>query len=330
VLLPHEPRQYFQDGRSYQRGADPDPSLDGPESFNVPFQTAQAHQRTLLQMGYTDRLVGRLLDRLESTGMFGRTMIVIVADHGESFDVKKTPAESFAPGKLSWRRAVTRDNVHDVAPVPLFVKYPGEDNGKIDRRWVKTIDILPTIADTLGMKMPFKVDGRSLRDASYKGLSDVEMAQTSGNRVRMSIPEFESRKKASLDRRIEQFGAGAWKPVYDIGPRADLIGRTVATTGGAGPDISVQYADLFANVVPDSGVVPAHLRGRLDDSVPAGSTLAFALNGRIVSTGTSFKPVGRYQVEFTTLLPPDAFVRGRNTLDIFRVDGESLTRIGGI
>jgi Sulfatase len=330
VLLPHEPRQYFEDGRSYQRGADPDPSLDGPESFHLPFPTAQAHQRTLLQMGYTDRLVGRLLDRLESTGMFDKTLLVIVADHGESFDVKKTPAESFAPGKLSWRRAVTEANIQDVAPVPLFVKYPGEGKGKVDRRWVKTIDILPTIADTIGMTMPFKVDGRSLRDTSYKGLSDVQMEQTSGKPVRMSIPEFESRKKASLDRRLEQFGSGSWKPVYDMGPRADLIGRTIASKGGAGPDVSVQYADLFANVQPDSGAVPAHLRGRLTDKVPAGSTLAFALNGRIVSTGTSFKPVGSYKVEFTTLMPADAFVKGRNTLDIFRVDGDALTRIGGI
>ena len=43
-------------GRSYQRGADPDPSLDGPESFDNAFLTKQAHQRTLLQIGYTDRL----------------------------------------------------------------------------------------------------------------------------------------------------------------------------------------------------------------------------------------------------------------------------------
>jgi hypothetical protein len=329
VLLPHEPRQYFEDGRSYQRGSDPDPSLDGPESFNNAFLTKQAHQRVQLQIGYTDRLVGRLLDRLESTGMFDETLLVIVADHGENFDVKKTPAEAFAPGKLSWRRAVTAANIQDVAPVPLFVKYPGESKGKVDRRWVKTIDVLPTIADTLGITMPFKVDGRSLRDPSYTGRPDVEMEQTSGKRVRMSITQFEARKHASLQRRLAQFGSGSWKPVYDIGPRPDLIGRSVPTKGGAGPDVSLQFSDQFANVQPDSGVVPAHVRGRVSDKVPVGTTLAFALNGKVVATGSSFKPVGRYKVEFTALLPADAFVKGRNKLDIFRVDGDALTRIGG-
>jgi hypothetical protein len=330
VLLPHEPRQYYEDGRSYQRGADPDPSLDGPESFNNAFLTKQAHQRTLLQIGYTDRLVGRLLDRLESTGMFDKTLLAIVADHGESFDVKKTPAESFAPGKLSWRRAVTEANIQDVAPVPLFVKYPGQQKGKVDERYAKTIDLLPTIADTLGIKMPFKVDGHSLRDESYKGQPDVQMEQTSGKRVKMPTPEFEARKRSSLERRLSQFGAGSWNPVYDIGPRTDLIGRHVTAKGGAGPDVSVQFSDLFANVDPDSGAVPGHVRGRLSDKVPAGSTLAFALNGTVVATAPSFKPVGRYDVEFTALLPADAFVKGRNKLDIFRVDGDTLTRIGGV
>src|SRR4051794_22838402 len=275
VLLPHEPRQYFQDGRSYQRGSDPDSSLDGPESFDNTFLTKQAHQRVQLQIGYTDRLVGRLLDRLESTGMFDKTLLVIVADHGESFAVKKTPGQSFAPGKLSWRRAVTDANIQDVAPVPLFVKYPGEAKGKVDKRWVKTIDVLPTIADAIGMPLPFKVDGRSLRDASYKGRPDVEMEQTSGKRVRMSTAQFATRKRESLARRLEQFGSGSWKPVYGIGPRNDLIGRAVPQ-GGSGSDASVQFSGELADVKPASGVVPAHVRGRLSDRIPPGTPLAFA------------------------------------------------------
>jgi hypothetical protein len=329
VLLPHEPRQYYEDGRSYQQGADPDPSLDGPESFNNEFLTNQAHQRTLLQIGYTDRLVGRLLDHLEDNGMFDRTLLAIVADHGESFDVKKTPAKAFAPGTLSWRRAVTEANIHDIAPVPLFVKYPNQTKGKVDRRWVKTIDVLPTIADTLGIKMPFKVDGRSLRDGSYTGLPDVQMEQSDGDRVKMPLGELEARKKGSLDRRLTLFGAGAWKPVYDLGPRPDLIGRDV---GGApalpGAKASVQFADRFDDVQPSAGVVPGQVRGTISGDLPAGTPLAFALNGRVVSTATSFKPVGRFHVEFASLLPADGFRAGRNRLEVFAVKGDALKRIG--
>lgn len=330
VLLPHEPRQYYEDGHAYQQGADPDPSLDGPESFNNAFLTHQAHQRTLLQIGYTDRLVGRMLDRLESTGTFDKTLIVIVADHGESFDVKKTPAKAFAPGTLSWRRAVTAQNIHDIAPVPLFVKYPNQDKGKVDRRYVKTIDILPTIADTLGIKLPFKVDGRSLRDEAYQGRPDVEVEQTSGKRVKMSISDFVSRKRASLERRLTLFGAGSWKPVYDLGPRPDLIGRDSAGAAAlGGVAAKVQFGDRFREVQPSSGTVPGHVRGQISGNLPAGSPLAFALNGRVVSTGTSFKAVGRFGVEFASVLPPDGFKAGRNRVDVFAVKGGELMRIGG-
>jgi hypothetical protein len=146
----------------------------------------------------------------------------------------------------------------------------------------------------------------------------------------MSISQFEERKRASLDRRLAQFGAGSWKQVYDIGPRPDLIGRSVPAKGGAGPDVSVQFSDLFVKVDPSSGVVPGHVRGRLSDKIKPGTTLAFALNGTVVATGVSFKPVGRYGVEFTALLPAAGFKSGPNKLDIFRVDGDSLTRIGGV
>lgn len=328
VLLPHEPRQYFEDGRSYQQGADPDPSLDGPESFNVPFLAAQSRQRTLLQIGYTDRLLGRLIDHLEKLGTFDETMLILAADHGESFAVKKTPAEAFAPGKLSWRRAVTSQNIHDIAPVPLFIKYPGEDKGEIDRRYVKTIDILPTIADTLGIDLPFKVDGRSLRDESYSGRQTVEMETSDGKRVKLSISEFAQRERASLARRLEEFGEGGWKPVYDIGPRPELVGRA-APAGRGGDAATLQFADDFEDVDPSSGILPAHIRGRLDDSVRPGSTLAFGLNGTIVSTATSFEAIGQNKVEFSSLLPPDRFKAGRNRLDVYLVEGDSLKRIGG-
>ena len=330
-LLPHEPRQYFEDGRSYQQGADPDPSLDGPESFDVRFLSQQTHQRTLLQIGYTDRLVGRLLDRLEDQGMFDRTLLVITSDHGESFQTKDSPAEAFAPGKLSWRRAVTKANIAEVAPVPLIVKYPGQTKGEIDERWVKTIDILPTIADTLGIDMPFEVDGRSLRDPSYRGLQKVEVGKSDGKRVAVSITTLERGKRVALDRRLRLFGTGSWEKVYELGPRPDLIGRStseLATTTRAGVRASVQSADEFRDVDPASGVLPAHVRGSIRGDLAEGSALAFALNGRIVATARSFKPVGRFDVEFASLLPPDGFRRGANRLEVFAVDGEQLARIG--
>ena len=53
----------------------------------------------------------------------------------------------------------------DVLPVPMFVKYPGQKGAAVDRRNAELIDVVPTIADVLGIDLPWRVDGASLLDA---------------------------------------------------------------------------------------------------------------------------------------------------------------------
>ena len=61
TLLPHEPLEYLPAGQRYRPGAERDPSLDGPPSYDNAFLTDQAFQRHLLQVGYVDRLLGELM-----------------------------------------------------------------------------------------------------------------------------------------------------------------------------------------------------------------------------------------------------------------------------
>jgi hypothetical protein len=335
VLLPHEPRQYLPDRRQYQAGADPDPGLDGPTSFNDTYLTEQAYQRTMLQVQFTDRLIGDLIAHLKRIGAYDKTMIVILSDHGESFKVKKTPASAFVPGKLSWRRAVTNANVDDIAPVPLFVKYPkgtkGIKPGKADPRYVKTIDVLPTIASVLGIKLPFKVDGKSFYDdPAYKGRSQVQVEQTGGKRVTIAIPPFVQRKKATLDRQLGFFGTGR-DSLFRIGPNNDLVGRQVSSlpvsSGGSGLKGTINDAGAYKNLNPNAPVVPAHVKGRLSGGNPAGHQLALALNGEVVAVGESFKNLGTNKLNFAIMIPDTKLKRGDNELVLYEVQGGQLTKI---
>ena len=135
----------------------------GRRPTTTPFLTDQAFQRHLLQAGYVDRLLGELVGQLQREGLWDRALVVLTADHGESFRVKPTPAPPFALGRLGYRRDLTQENAQDIVTVPLFVKYPEQAEGRIDPTWGRTIDVLPTIADVLGIRLPFRVDGRSLR-----------------------------------------------------------------------------------------------------------------------------------------------------------------------
>ena len=78
----------------------------------------QSWQRHLLQAGAADKLVGEVIDRLKETGMYRRAMVVVMADHGVSFRMGSTD-----------RRTIVPANARDIAPIPLFVKYPKQRAG---------------------------------------------------------------------------------------------------------------------------------------------------------------------------------------------------------
>ena len=67
-----------------------------------------------MQLRFTDRLLGELLRRLRTIGLYDQALLVVAADHGVSF-------RPDGP-----RRNVTPANVGEIGGVPLFVKAPGK------------------------------------------------------------------------------------------------------------------------------------------------------------------------------------------------------------
>src|SRR4051812_7572400 len=307
AFFPHEPRQYLPDGKSYQPGADFESALDGTESFTNEWLTQQSLQRTLLQMMFTDRLVGRLVKRLHDTGEWDKTMLVITADHGESFKRKATPAKPFKPGQLHWRRAVTPANLEEIAPVPLFVKYPDQVRGGIDDRFVKTLDIVPTIADVTEHPPNWQVDGRSLRDRSYQGVPVVGVEQSDGDEVTMTQQEWLSRVAATQRRVLALFPAGGGiGPMYGIGPRPDLHDQALSALTllrGGHIRATISQPQRYRKVHLRSWLLPLHVTGRISGGRQSGRKLAIAVNGRIAATGVSFKPLGAKKLSFSALIP---------------------------
>jgi Sulfatase len=225
VLLPHEPLEYLPTGQRYQAGPWHDSNLNGPPSYDNDFLTDQALQRHLLQLGFVDELVGELIARLRQTGLWDRALVVLVADHGISFRVKPTPAPPFVVGRLGYRRELTTDNAEDIVTIPLLVKYPDQREGRIDPKWARTIDVLPTIADVLGIRLPFRVDGRSLR-APQPVPTQLQFQRSDGTRITIDRATLERRKAQSLAHQTALLGT-TWASAYRIGPHPELIGQAV-------------------------------------------------------------------------------------------------------
>src|ERR687895_840351 len=151
LLLPHGPYLYLPSGaRTRPKVTDLVPRMTGEEGFHDEYLTRHNEQRYLLQLGYTDRLLGRLLRRLKREGIYDETLIVVVADHGYLW----------RPGVPTRRRALS-GTAHELAPVPFFVKRPVQRRGGVSDAFARTLDVPSTIADVLGVRLGYRDDGRS-------------------------------------------------------------------------------------------------------------------------------------------------------------------------
>ena len=200
----------------------------------------------------------------------------------------------------------------------------------IDDRNAETIDILPTIADALGAKLPSKVDGRSLLgpDDGKKLVKQVFRTFRPGA---VTHVRWQNLLDDSLRRKLRLTGAGPMDTIFRTGPYGELVGRTVAElrdgvqtregvvrlVPGVAGRVRLDQQRYLRNVVPSGLFVPAYLTGEL--SLADGSSyprdLVVAVNG-VVRTTASSAP-GIRGPSLALLLPESSLRAGRNRLTLF-------------
>jgi hypothetical protein len=305
VLMPHGPWLYFPDGRLRAVAAPRAPGRKGDLWTYEPL-AQQAWQRHLLQVGFTDVLLGRLIDRLQQTGLWRKALLVVTADEGDSFRGG------------DYRRNPSMTNLATVAFIPLFVKLPGQTRGRVIDRRVTTVDIVPTIADVLGVRIPWKTDGRS----ALKGGSGSNVVQLES--VKASLPEALAQRKRSLERQIKLFGTGTWGPQFaGTGRFRALVGRPVSELQGVQKldneaVVDVTGSKLLRALPKGLPLVPSPLAGYLPH-LRYGSWIALALNGRIAAVSHTYGAGGK--LRFSLLASDSDFRAGKNSARIFLLSG---------
>ena len=313
VLLPHKAWRYLPSGARYPDAVGAISSLGGLERWDDDeWLTLQHQQRFLLQLRYTDRLLGELLARLRSTGLYERSLIVVTADHGVSFRAGEA------------RRDATATNAPDILSVPLLVKLPHQRDGRIDDRAANTVDVVPTIADAIGAELPWPVDGQSLLGEPPSD-RQVEIENLAGGGVELTPAEFASSRDAALERQIDSFGDGETS-LYAIGPRTELLGRSVDSLLGepAPAEATIVDGESVRAYDPGSELVPARIAGALE-GMAAKRPLAVALNGRVAATTYSYE--GHRGVEFSAMVAPSLLRKGDNELALLAIEpvGDRVT-----
>jgi len=101
---------------------------------------------------YADQAVGDYLDWLDRTGRLDHAIVIITADHGESFE-------------HNWFQHAGPYLYNGLIHIPLLIHLPGQRQGTRIPQLSQQADLLPTLLDLVGAQVPSWADGISLKPA---------------------------------------------------------------------------------------------------------------------------------------------------------------------
>lgn len=312
VFLPHAPFRYYPSSVQYNDAGE----LAGhdDELWVEPALANQGYQRHLMQVGMVDGLIGDLVSRLAQAGILDESVLVVTADHGVSFQ----------PGQP--RRPLVEANAFDIGLVPLFIKGPHQEEGAIDLRPSRAIDVLPTVASYLGLELPWEHDGRSLLAVVEDALP---LTVKAGDGSDVPLDDVERGLRSAVSRKTSLFGVtNGTLDLYSFGGYDSLIGSASSGLPANSLDLRAEVDESWrlAHVAPYTGFVPGFIHGRLRGEVEAAPYVAIAVNGVVRSVVETYAVVSD-RASFSAILPDSAFVAGFNELDILAVSGPSVAPV---
>jgi arylsulfatase A-like enzyme len=150
------------------------------------------------EIRFMDHHLGRLLQALRAAGRYDSALILVVADHGETF------GEHGLFGHARWL-------YEELLRVPLVIRFPhGRDGGTAVSDQVSVVDLLPVVAAEVGFELPPDVEGVPL------GQRELVLAEVF--RDALGIRIYGKR----FDRELAAAIRWPWKLLLDDAGRAEL------------------------------------------------------------------------------------------------------------
>jgi arylsulfatase A-like enzyme len=189
---------------------------DGPTGFAKDLTDREKdHVRALYDanVSYQDDLLGKLIEKLTAWGVWDQTMLIITADHGD---------EQWEDGRVGHGGSVRETLIH----VPLIVHYPPMFPTARIAAGTEGIDIVPTLADALGVQA----------DPEWQGGSLIALANGGADYPLMSVSsQYENAHGGRIGHwKIKVIGTQApklYNLAKDPGERDDVWGKASAQIG---------------------------------------------------------------------------------------------------
>jgi arylsulfatase A-like enzyme len=151
LLPPHEPYTTRKDFIGMAKdGWIPEPKPTNRFSQKVS-EGELAKSRVLYDeyIAYADAEFGRLLDHMEANGILDNTIFILTSDHGELFE-------------RGIRGHVTETLYKPVIHIPMMMSLPGKSKREDVYDPTSCVDILPTLLEATGQKIPDWCEGQPL------------------------------------------------------------------------------------------------------------------------------------------------------------------------
>lgn len=145
------PEVYDPDGRTESR-----PLQQKREKMKLDQQpkTREAVLRYTMAMNYLmDQAVGRIIDKLKSTGQWENTIVLFTADHGDFL----------GDHGLCYKDRIGCD---PLLHVPCVLHVPGAATSQTVTRPMSGVDVMPTLAALAGVDAPPDIHGRDIMQCS--------------------------------------------------------------------------------------------------------------------------------------------------------------------
>lgn len=130
-----------------------DPSLVPPNKYMKKFGIKSGQKLAIEdlydpEIFFMDKHIGRVIEYLKETGEYDNTVIIAIGDHGQGM------------GQHDWfaHRLLYQEQIR----LPFIMRIPEGARGMKIPDLVRSIDVMPTILEAVGLKPPKPIEGSSL------------------------------------------------------------------------------------------------------------------------------------------------------------------------
>jgi hypothetical protein len=324
IMLPHQPWVYLNTFQTHRPTSSQTFENSNFAEWTSLHNAELGREIHLLQLQTADTFIGQVIDRLKKIGAWEDTILVVTADHGISFSAGES------------QRVVSRNNAHEILFPPLFIKSPNQSQPIVDDRAMRTIDVLPTIAEIIGARIPWRIDGKpatAIRDADepirlyqFKNpIWDTPLVASGSDYLTFK----RSTNKAAISMTASNYAGDPAIRIYRVGEYGDLLSQEISTLAviPASKKLEIFIPGLGVNALngfnPYSPNLDQTWLEGYSSNLGKSSTIAFAVNGRIAGLGFSSRFPNQKVGYYFAQLAPSLINEGDNSLEAFEVTGSA-------